>query len=64
LLDNNYKGDHMNYPISNLVSLHDVEGIAFKGCNFLNRDTAALDKGLGEGIHTLNSGFSWIFRVK
>ena len=58
LLDNNYKGDKMNYPMTNFVSLHDVEGISFSGCSFLNRDTMHLDKGKGEGIHSVNSGFN------
>ena len=58
VIDNNYKGDIMNYPMNNMVRLHDVEGIGFVGCQFLNRDTAALDKGLGVGIQSFNSGFS------
>ncbi len=58
LLDNNYKGDKLGYPMNNFVNLTNVNGVILEGCNFLNRDTAALDRGKGEGIHAVYAGFS------
>jgi len=57
-LDTNYKGDAMGLPMSNHVSLHDVEGVSFSNDVFYNRDTVLLDKGLGDGIHAVNAGFN------
>ncbi len=57
LLDNNFKGDAAGIPMSNMVYMRRVDGVTFKGCSFLNRDTAALNKGLGDGIRAITSGF-------
>ena len=57
-IDDNYKGDHMNYPMPYHVKLYEVNGVVFAGCKFLNQDTNALDKGMGEGIYSSLSSFS------
>lgn len=57
LIDSNYKGKNINYPMRNMVSMHAVEGIRFAGCQFLNRCTKPINRGSGEGIHAVNSSF-------
>jgi hypothetical protein len=58
LLDNNYKGNTINLPMQYMVYLGYVEGVRFSGCQFLNRDTFAINRGIGEGIHAINTGFT------
>lgn len=57
-LDNNYKGGDISYPMKSHVLMCGVEGITFRGCKFLNRDTNPIIKGRGIGIHSIKSGFN------
>jgi len=57
LQDNNYKGNLPGFTLENMVNLHSVEGISFAGCQFLNRDTLAISRLVGEGIDAVNSDF-------
>jgi hypothetical protein len=58
LLDNNYKGNVTNLPMQYMAYLGYVEGVRFAGCQFINRDTFAINRGIGEGIRAVNSGFT------
>lgn len=58
ILDENYKGDAMGLPMLQMVYLNNVAGVSFQGCDFLNRDTFATQKGVGVGISSLNAGFN------
>ena len=57
-LDNDYKGTKMGLPMTRMVDLEGVNGLLFSGCSFVNRDTFAAQRGKGEGIHAMASGFS------
>jgi len=57
ILDNYYKGNFINAPMQYMVFMGSVEGVRFTGCQFLNRDTFAINRNIGEGIHAVNTGF-------
>ncbi len=57
LQDNNYKGNTPGFTLENMVNLHSVEGVTFSGCQFLNRDTFAISRLIGEAIDAVNSDF-------
>ena len=58
LTDNNFKGNTLGIPMTWDVYIHGTYGLGFYGCHFLNRDTFSLCRGLGEGIHSLDAGYS------
>ncbi len=55
-LDSNYHGDTLGYPFLCHAYLTGVQGVTFKGCQFLNRDTKAAEAGWGQGIYSYNGG--------
>ncbi len=56
-INDDFKGGTVN-PFSSHVVMQDVNGPAFRGCEFYNRNTGSLYKGIGEGIRALFSGFT------
>ncbi|MFI5195466.1 MAG: T9SS type A sorting domain-containing protein [Chitinophagales bacterium] len=62
LLDNGYKGNSWGYPFWYHSFLSDVDGVAFSGCQFLNRYTTTADNRFGEGIHAVDGGGFYVAR--
>jgi len=52
-----YKGDILGYPFLRHCYLNSVNGIHFRGCKFLNSDTAAASHLKGDGITAVDANF-------
>lgn len=56
VIDDDFRGDALNYLFDTHISMWDVEGVRISGCVFQNNNTGA-SKGHGYGILSYNAGY-------
>lgn len=59
-INDDYRGEELNYPFLSFINMSDVEGVDIIGCTFTNESTMPNTEGTGIGINSWNAGYSVI----